>query len=112
MRMRNLGILVAVAAAAVACGEAKETAATAGTQTYSEAAGELADDALPTSRGADAAAQATDEATDAAKKEAADAAAARGRDQDRVGVGLRPRGVASGAAPLILCGAGGTTWAA
>ena len=60
--MKYLGILVAVAAAAVACGEAKESA-DAGTQTFSEAAGELADDV---SAGADATAQAADEATDAA----------------------------------------------
>jgi hypothetical protein len=69
MRMRNLGILIAVAAAAVACGEATESA-DAGTQTFSEAAGELAADV---SAGGDAA---TQEATDAEKKEAADAAAA------------------------------------
>ena len=74
--MRNLGILIAVAAAAVACGEAKESA-DAGTLTFSEAAGELADDvAADVSAGADDAAQATDDATDAAKKEAADATAA------------------------------------
>ena len=41
--MRNLGILIAVAAAAVACSEATESA-DAGTQTFSEAAGELAAD--------------------------------------------------------------------
>ena len=79
MRMKNLGILVAVAAAAVACGEAKETAdATAGgSQTYNEAAGELADDAAAdVGAGADAAAQDAQDATDAAKKEADDAAAA------------------------------------
>jgi hypothetical protein len=67
MRMRNLGILIAVAAAAVACGEAQETA-DAGTQTYGEAAGELAADV---SAGAE-------DATDAAQKKAADAAAEEG----------------------------------
>ena len=70
MRMRNLAILIAVAATAVACGEAKESA---DTQSFSDAAGELAADV---SAGADATVQATEDATDAAKKEAADAAAA------------------------------------
>jgi len=65
MTMRNLRILIAVAAAAVACGEAKESA-DAGTQTYGEAAGELAADV---SAGAE-------DASDAAHKDAADAAAA------------------------------------
>ena len=63
--MRSLGILIAVAAAAVACGETQETA-DAGTQTYGEAAGELAADV---SAGAE-------DASDDAQKEAADAAAA------------------------------------
>ena len=77
MKTRNLGILIAVAAAAVACGKANETAATDQTQTFSEAAGELANDvAADVSAAADATGDAAAEATDAAKKEAADAAAA------------------------------------
>jgi len=64
MKMTNLGILIAVAALAVACGQANETAdAAAGdAQTFSEAAGELE---------SDVAAGAGQDATDAAKKDAA-----------------------------------------
>ena len=77
--MRKLGVLIAVAAAAVACGEARETADAAGDQmqTFSEAAGELADDvsgdSADVSAAADEMAEAEQDATDAAKKEAADA---------------------------------------
>ena len=70
MKMTNLGILIAVAALAVACGQANETAdAAAGdAQTFSEAAGELESDVAA---GADLAAQAGQDATDAANKDAA-----------------------------------------
>jgi hypothetical protein len=74
IKMTKLGILIGVAALAVACGKANETAdAAAGdSQTFSEAAGELESDvAGDVSAGADAAAQAGQDATDAAKKEAA-----------------------------------------
>jgi hypothetical protein len=67
MKMTNLGILIAVAALAVACGQANETAdAAAGdAQTFSEAAGELESDV------AAGAAEAGQDATDEAKKDAA-----------------------------------------
>jgi hypothetical protein len=70
MQMTNLGILIAVAALALACGQANETAdAAAGdAQTFSEAAGELESDVAA---GADAAAEAGQDATDEAKKDAA-----------------------------------------
>jgi hypothetical protein len=66
--MKNLGILIAVAAAAVACGEARETsnATTDQPQTFNEAASDLADDVQgDVSAGAD-------QATDEAKKQAED----------------------------------------
>jgi hypothetical protein len=68
MKKRNLGILIAVAAAAIACEKAEETADVGAgpAQTYDEAAGELANDV----------AAGADEATDAGKKQAADAATA------------------------------------
>ena len=74
MKMTNLGILIAVAALAVACEKASETtdAAAGDPQTFNEAAGELENDvAGDVSAGADAAAEAGQDATDAAKKEAA-----------------------------------------
>ncbi|HKA15682.1 MAG TPA: hypothetical protein VKH41_11740 [Myxococcota bacterium] len=77
--MRKLGVLIAVAAAAVACGETRETAgaATEKSQTFSDAAGELADDvAEDVGAAGDEAADAADDATDAARKDASGAAAA------------------------------------
>jgi hypothetical protein len=74
MKMTNLGILIAVAAMAVACGQASETtnAAAGNPQTFSEAAGELESDvAADVSAGAEAAAEAGQDATDADEKEAA-----------------------------------------
>ncbi len=70
MKMTNLGILIAVATLALACGQANETAdAAAGdAQTFSEAAGQLESDVAA---GADAAAEAGQDATDEAKKDAA-----------------------------------------
>jgi len=74
MKLTNVGILIAVSALAVACGQANETAdAAAGdAQTFSEAAGELESDvAADVSAGADTAAQAGQDATDEAKRDAA-----------------------------------------
>ena len=70
MNMMKLGVLIGVAALAVACGQASETAdAAAGDpQTFSEAAGELESDVAA---GADAAAQAGQDAVDEAEKDTA-----------------------------------------
>jgi hypothetical protein len=76
MKTTKLGMLIAIAALALACGQRSETAAT-DEQSFSEAAGELANDvAADVSAGADEAAaqavdEAADEAADAARKDAA-----------------------------------------
>jgi hypothetical protein len=73
MKKTTFGIAIAVAALAVACERGSETAATDPTQTYGEAANELAEDAAAdVSAGAEDAAQAGQESADEAEKDAAD----------------------------------------
>jgi len=74
MKTMKLGMLIGVAALALACGQAKDTAdATTGEpQSFSEAAGELESDvAADVSAGADTAAQAAQDAIDEAENDAA-----------------------------------------
>jgi hypothetical protein len=68
MKVTKLGILIAAGAVAAACGQASDTidAAAGDEQTFSEAAGELADDVA-----ADVSAAAGRDATEEAKRDAA-----------------------------------------